>query len=87
MKVIQVHTEVIPVSGRQTADWYTGYIHTVLYQTDANYYQCMKFGNDKNVPTTEELEAAYNHGKRVPVKRAVELFGSSISEKMDWSDE
>ncbi len=85
MKVIQVHTEEIPIADR-TRILHKEYVQTVLYQTDANYYLCMKFISSMHVPTADELEQAYNNGKKVSVKRAVELFGSAISDKMDWTD-
>ena len=85
MKVIQVHTEEIPIADR-TRILEKEYVQTVIYHTDANYYLCMKCISSMHVPTADELEQAYNNGKKVSVKRAVELFGSAISDKMDWTD-
>ena len=93
MKVVQVVRYAIPIItfrngiGVATAD--TAHVNTVLLETDAGYYQVVEFGGGKlDIDTSKEAAAYYaEYGRRVTVKRAVELFGSGISEKMDWSDE
>lgn len=86
MKVKETNVKPIPVLGRSGKEMYEGFIHTILFETDAGFYQVMRAGFDGRKLTEEHKQLLYAHGQSVSVKEAVELFGSAIAEKMDWSD-
>jgi len=85
MKVAQVITKELPWIATNTHG--KTFHHVILFETNAGFYQVMEVLSQNNPMNEVQLLRAYEHGARVTVKRAVELFGSGISEKMDWSDE
>lgn len=87
MKVVQTVTNKIPYVTSEGEPIEVYYTHVSLFETDAGYYQAMEAVSPVEKLNEKMLQCVYDHGRRVTVKRAVELFGSSIAEKMDWSDE
>lgn len=86
MKVLQQVTRSIPLVSKHNVVTTDLYYHVVLFETNAGNYQVMEALTAGDKITEQQQLVIYSEGNKVAVKRAVELFGSSICEKMDWSD-
>lgn len=83
MKYIKKITEEVPYISVHGHDGGLAYVHAVLFETDAGYFRVLKVNTVTPELNEVQANAAYEYGKLVSMKKAVELFGQVIVEKFD----